>query len=139
MKHVFAGLLLAAAIASSGCSSMGMSATMRVQSAPPPPTMAFDSDPHFNFLSNHQVSVIADDSFGYDMFSSGGNYYLYDSGYWYRSESPRGQFVSVEVNTVPKPIFDVNDGEYRWRRHPDGWRAGQQNGDNNNHPDSPGH
>ena len=131
MKHVFAGLLLVAAFAASGCAPMGMTANMQIRSAPPPPAFAFNSDPHFNYLSDLQVSVISDEGFGYDMFSLGGTYYLYNSGYWYRSQNPRGDFVAMEASRVPKRIFDVDDQQYRWRNHPSGWRAGRQKVDHN--------
>ena len=131
MKSLFAGLLLIAAVAASGCAPMGVSATMQIRSAPPPPNFQFNAEPRFNYLSHRGVSVIADDSFGYDMFSSGGSYYIYSGGYWYRSPSPRGPFVAIEVRRVPRRIFDVNDQDYRWRSHPEGWRGGQQK-DNGN-------
>ena len=130
MKPLFAGLLLLAAFAAAGCAPMGTTATLQIGSAPPPPSMAFGSEPQFNYLSNHRVGAISDEGFGYDMFSSGGNYYLFSGGYWYRSPSPRGPFVAVDARRVPRSIFDVNDREYRWRAHPDGWRSGQQQGAN---------
>ena len=134
MKSLFAGLLLIAAFAASGCAPMGMNATVQIRSAPPPPNFEFNGEPHFNYLSNRRVSVIADDSFGYDMFNSGGSYYIYSGGYWYRSQSPRGPFVAVEVRRVPRQIFDVNDQDYRWRNHPEGWRGGPQSGNDNRRP-----
>ncbi len=126
MKSLLSGLLLVVALAASGCAPMGMSASVRMRSAPPPPALAFTSDPHFNYLSDLQVSVISDDSFGSDMFSLSGTYYLYDSGYWYRSQNPRGDFAAMDARRVPRQIFDVDDHQYRWRSHPDGWRAGRQ-------------
>jgi hypothetical protein len=133
MKTIFAGLLLVAAFAGSGCAPLGMNASLQVRSAPPPPAFAFNSEPRFNQLSGLRVSVIADESFGYDMFSSGGSYYLYNSGYWYRSQAARGPFVAVDARRVPRQIFNVDDNEYRWRSHPEGWRPGQHKGDKN-HP-----
>ena len=132
MRSLFAALLLIAAFAAAGCAPMGMSASVQVRSAPPPPMFEFNGEPHFNYLSDRRVSVIADDAFGYDMFSSGGTYYLYNGGYWYRSQTPRGPFVVIEERRVPRPIFQVNDQQYRWRNHPAGWRGGPQRGDNNN-------
>jgi hypothetical protein len=125
MKTLFAGLLLIAAFAASGCAPLGMSATMQIRSAPPP-AFEFNAEPRFNYLAHRRVSVIADDGFGYDMFSTGGSYYLYSGGYWYRSQTARGPFVAVEVRRVPRKIFDVDDRDYRWRSHPEGWRGGQQ-------------
>jgi hypothetical protein len=131
MKTIFAGLLLIAAFAVSGCAPMGMSASLQVRSAPPPPAFEFKSEPRFNYLSDLRISVIADDSFGYDMFSSGGSFYVYSGGYWYRSQSARGPFVAVEARRVPRQIFNVDDNQYRWRSHPEGWRPGQHKGDKN--------
>jgi hypothetical protein len=140
MKPFFAGLLLIAAFAVWGCAPMGMSANLQVRSAPPPPAFEFRGEPRFNYLSGRRVSVIADDSFGYDMFSSGGYYYIYSNNYWYRSQSSRGPFVVVEVRRVPRGIFTVNDNEYRWRSHPEGWRPGQQKGNKRGQQgNKPGH
>ena len=128
MKTLFAVLLFVVAFAASGCAPMGVSADLQVSSAQPPPSMAFDHDPQFRSMSNHRVSAIQDENFGYDMFGYGGSYYLYNGGTWYRSSSARGQFVVVEARRVPRPIFDVDDREYRWRNHPEGWRSGQMRG-----------
>jgi hypothetical protein len=126
MKSLLAGLLLVAAFAASGCAPMGMTAQVQIRSAPPPPLLMVNSEPHFRYLSDLQVSVVSDESFGYDMFSVGGSYYLYSEGYWYRSQNPRGDFVAVDARRVPRRILDVDDQQYRWRRHPEGWRAGRQ-------------
>ena len=131
MKTLFAGLLLIAAFAASGCAPLGMSASMQVRSAPPPPAFEFNAEPHFNYLSDRRVSVVADDSFSYDMFNAGGSYYMYSGGYWYRSQTARGPYVAVDARRVPRQIFDVDDNEYRWRSHPDGWRPGKHKGDKN--------
>jgi hypothetical protein len=142
MKPLVAVLLLLAVFALSGCAPAGMSASLQVRSAPPPPAFQFSDEPHFNYLSDRRVSVIADDSFGYDMFSSGGSYYLYSGGYWYQSSTARGQFAAVDERRVPRQVFDVNDQQYRWRNHPARWRGGQ-NGGTNQHPagdnGGPGH
>jgi hypothetical protein len=125
MKTVFAGLFLVVALAASGCAPTGMSASLSLRSAPPPPSFEFNSEPRFNYLSSARVSVIDDENFGYDMFNSGGNYYLYSGGNWYRSGYARGPFVAIEARRVPRSIFNVDDRQYRWRSHPEGWRAGQ--------------
>jgi hypothetical protein len=142
MRSFLASLLLVTAFAAFGCAPMGMSGSVELTSAPPPPTVVFDSDPHFNYLPDRHVSVITDDSFGYDMFASGGYYYVYSGSYWYRSQSPRGPFVAIDMRRVPRRIFDVDDHQYRWRSHPQGWR-GQQGSDRDHrrdgNPDRPGH
>jgi len=127
MKQLFVGLLLAVALAAAGCAPAGTSASLQIRSAPPPPSFQFNDEPRFNLLADRNVSVIADDNFGYDMFSSGGNYYLYNGGYWYSSSSARGQFVAVDSRRVPKQVFKVNDKQYRWRSHPAGWKGGDNN------------
>jgi hypothetical protein len=125
VKSLFAGLLLIAAFAAAGCAPLGMSATMQIHSAPPP-AVEFNVEPHFSYLAHRRVSVIADDGFGYDMFSTGGTYYLYSGGNWYRSQAPRGPFVAIEMRRVPRQIFDVDDQDYHWRSHPEGWHGGRQ-------------
>jgi hypothetical protein len=132
MKSLLAGLLLVVAFAASGCAPMGMSAQLQVRSSPPPPSFAFNSEPHFSYLSGLQLSVISDEGFGYDMFSLSGTYYLYNGGYWYQSRNPRGDFVAIDARRVPRRIFDVDDQQYRWRNHPQGWRAGRQKVDHDN-------
>jgi hypothetical protein len=132
MKTLLAGLLLAAAFAASGCAPMGMSADLQVRSAPPPPSIQFSSEPRFDRLAGRDVGVLSDDSFGYDLFTFGGSFYLYNEGYWYRSQDPRGPFAVVEARRVPRPIFDVNDREHRWRSHPQGWHNRRQDGDQGN-------
>ncbi len=133
MKPLFAVVLLLAVFALSGCAPAGMSASLQVRSAPPPPAFQFNDEPRFNYLSDRRVSVIADDSFGYDMFSSGGSYYLYSGGYWYQSPTARGPFTAVEERRVPRQVFDVNDTQYRWRNHPTRWRGGRPNTGNDQH------
>jgi hypothetical protein len=106
-----------------GCAPMSVSGTMQVRGAAPPPSFTFDSDPQFRYLSDRRVSVIADENFGYDMFSMDGSYFLYSNAQWYRSPSPRGHFEAVEERRVPRGIFDVDDHQYRWRNHPQRWRG----------------
>jgi hypothetical protein len=126
MKLVSPGLLLVAAIATFGCGAAGSSATLQVRSAPPPPALQFGADPQFTFLSDLQVYAIADEGFGYDMFSSAGTYYLYGGGAWYRADAARGPYVAIETGRVPRSIFSVSDKQYRWRSHPAGWRTGRR-------------
>ncbi len=131
MKRYVAGLLLIASIVASGCAPVGMSAMVQVRSAPPPPAFAWRAEPRFVYLSDYRLSVIADETFGYDLFGCGGYYYLYSGGYWYRSPVAQGPFVAIEVRRVPRQIFEVDDHSYHWRSHPQGWRGAQQRGDEN--------
>jgi hypothetical protein len=133
MKRLLGGLLVAAAFALTGCASTDTSATLQVRSAPPPPSFEFRDEPRFSYLSDRRVGVIADDSFSYDLFSSGGNYYLYNDGYWYRSPSARGHFRAVESRRVPRDIFNVDDHQYRWRSHPQGWHGQRSGGNDDSH------
>jgi len=133
MKQGLAGLLLIAALASLGCaSSMQLNANLRLRNAPPPPSLSFSGEPQFRDMPRHHVSAIADDGFGYDLFNSGGTFYLYSSGFWYRSSSARGQYVAIDSGRVPKPIFDVDDSEYHWRSRPEGLQPAQAPRDNGN-------
>jgi len=129
MKPLIAGLLLSAALAASGCAPLGMSADVRLRSAAPPPQFEFQGEPQFSYLPDPGVYVIDDDSFGYDMFASGGFYFVYDSGNWYRSRNVHGPYAAVEVSRVPQRIFQVSDDQYRWRSHPEGWHGRQRRGD----------
>ena len=55
MKPLFAVLLLVAAFAVSGCAPAGMDASLQIRSAPPPPSVQFNDEPRFNYLSDRRV------------------------------------------------------------------------------------
>jgi len=114
-------LALAAALFLQSCGST--SAGVDVSSAPPPPAVSFATEPQWTYLSDRDVYVVQDDSYGYDMFRSGTYYYMYGDGHWYRATSYNGPYVAIQDRRVPRRIFDVNDRQYRWRRHPHGWRG----------------
>ncbi len=134
MKRLLVGLLCATALATSGCASMGTSPDTQVRRAPPPPNLAFRGAPRFRYLEDRQISVIAEDNFGYDLFRSGESYYLYNGGYWYHAHDVDGPFVSVDARRVPRQVFYVKDNEYRWRNHPNGWRSARRRGNDSHRP-----
>ena len=127
MKRFFAalpllGLAAVLTLGASSCSST--SSGVAVSSAPPPPTITLTTEPQWTLLSDRNVYVINEDAYSYDMFRSGTDYYLYADGYWYRASAYNGPYVVVETTVVPQTIFDIDDKQYRWRRHPTGWRGG---------------
>lgn len=128
MKRLIISLLSAATLAAWGCAPDGLSASLQVSSAPPPPELHFRQEPRFEYLSDLRVSVIADDDFGYDMFGCDGYYYLLSGDYWYRSESVQGPFLAIEASRVPRRVLEVDDNRYHWRNHPQGWRGGHRHG-----------
>jgi len=84
----------------------------------------FQAEPSWAYVPSRDVYAIADDTFGYDLFRIGGEYYLYDDGYWYRATAYNGPYVAIRTRFVPSRIYDISDSEYRWRLHPVGWRGG---------------
>lgn len=104
-----------------------------VQNAPPPPRLYFRSEPRLTVVVASGVRVIDAPEPDCDMFLYGGTYYLYASGYWYRSSRYDGSFRAIEPHRVPRAVLNVparhwrnhpgNNGRGRWRNDDRGrWR-----------------
>jgi hypothetical protein len=103
--------------------------------APPPPVVVFRHEPRWELIPGSDVYEIVDyDQPGYDEFLCDGWYYIYNDGYWYRSDSWRGPFYAIYEDYVPAPIWYVPTTYWRvyprhvsyerdrWARM--GWRGG---------------
>jgi len=90
--------------------------TIGVSNAPPPPRYVIRARPRFLFVVASGVRVVQPPEPDCDLFYFGGSYYLYRSGYWYRSRSYGGDYRVIEVRRVPRPVLDVPPRH--WRNHP---------------------
>jgi hypothetical protein len=92
---------------------------INIGNAPPPPTFVFHRRPREVFDPTSRVYVVNDPGVGDDdCFRYGGYYWVFRSGYWYRSSNWRGHFVVVEPRYVPTVIYRVPGG--RWKHRPSG-------------------
>lgn len=117
--------------AASGSSSGGgtyMGFMVGVSNAPPPPRLYFRGEPRFSVTISSGVRVVEAPDTDSDLFYYGGTYFMYSSGYWYRSRTYDGNYVLVEVRQVPRAVLQVP--ERHWRNHPGRGRArGHDKGD----------
>ena len=102
--------------------------------APPPPVIRYRHEPHFAYLPSRRVYVIDAADCDYDYFRYADDYYIFDNGYWYRSDDYSGPFVAIRADYVPRSIYSVSDREYRWRHRPqiirsERYRTSSRNGD----------
>ena len=88
--------------------------------APAPPRIAFRTSPHWVTIPGTTVYRVRDDERpNYDMLRYGSQYYIYDGGYWYRSNRWSGPFVTLEERRVPVAFYQVP--QTHWRNYPPGW------------------
>jgi len=89
-------------------------------SAPLPPTVSFRNAPTWVKVPGTSVSVIQQDQRStYDMFAFDNQFYIYNQGYWYRSDMANGPYVSVELNAVPPEFKAVPRAS--WISYPANW------------------
>lgn len=138
MKLMIAAGMLLVSLTAVPCDPAGaqIRARLEITNAPPPPAVYYDAVPEWRYLPDCGVYVLADDAHDYDMFQLGSWYYVYHSGYWYRSVHYRGPYVVVQERRIPKRIFTVSDRDYHWRRHPMAWKQPERYHD---HHDDRGH
>lgn len=84
--------------------------------APPPPRLYFRDEPRVQVVVSSGVRVVEAPDPDCDLFVTGGVYYLYRSGYWYRSRQYDGDYQVIEVTRVPRAVLEVPP-RY-WRNHP---------------------
>lgn len=131
MKTTFAGVaLLTLALATPTFSNPSVQIGLSIGNAPPPPVVVYRRSPRWVMVPHQSVYVVNDDNLGYDYFRYGGLFYIYNSGYWYRSRSYRGPFVAIEQRSVPAPFWSLRErDDYRWRHRPEaappGWSHGK--------------
>jgi hypothetical protein len=106
-----------------------------VSNAPPPPRVALLERERYREIPGSQVVVVSDPGADCDVFEYGSTYYMYYGGFWYRSYTSDGAFVTIDVRRVPEPVLRVPPE--RWRHHPNGGPPGQRKKDwhRGNRPD----
>jgi hypothetical protein len=117
-------MILAVTVA--GPVQAGTSSSLRVQlnigNAPPPPVVIYREAPPLVVVPRSAVYVVNDDDCQYDFFRYGVYWFIWNNGYWYRSNSYRGPFRVVEARYVPVAIWNV-PGRH-WKHHPHGGPPG---------------
>lgn len=89
-------------------------------SAPLPPTVSFRNAPVWVKVPGTNVSIVGQDQRPtYDMFAFDNQYYIYNEGYWYRSDLLNGPYVALELNALPPEFRTVPRAS--WISYPAGW------------------
>ena len=73
----------------------------------------FTTEPQTYVIGNTGVDYYRGDE-GYDIYRYGSTWYLVDNGGWYRADTWRGPFISVQVGGVPRAILTVPSGYRRY-------------------------
>jgi hypothetical protein len=100
--------------------------------APPPPRVAYTSQPKMHKMPGSRVSVLSEQDPGYDMFHYGSSYYVSDGDHWYRGQSYKGPYASVDARKVPRQVYNVPAEHWRHGRH-DGSQMNQGHGQGQSH------
>jgi hypothetical protein len=108
-----------------------MAQVVRVRvNAPPAPVV--NVQPRWQWDAQSRVYYVNDPNLDYDAFRYGQYYYIYNDGYWYRSNAWNGDFEAVQPGSVPRAIYGMSD--YQWRNARPTWSA--YNGDNDDDNDN---
>jgi hypothetical protein len=114
------------AVAVAGPVHAGTSSSLRVQlnigNAPPPPVVIYRETPRLVLVPRSVVYVVDDDDCRYDLFRYGVYWFIWNNGYWYRSNTYRGPFRVIEARYVPDAIWNVPSRH--WKHHPHGGPPG---------------
>ncbi len=97
-----------------------------IESAPPPPRIVFVEEPRYVAVEESAVEVVEAPNPDCDMFQFQGSFYLYSSGFWYRSSRYNGPFQVVEVRRVPQAVLMVPESHWHHRPHWDRGNRGDQ-------------
>jgi hypothetical protein len=94
--------------------------------------VTFGTTPHWSTIRGTHVREIREGQRpDYDMFSYGGNYYVYSNNQWYRSRRPRGQFVVIDERLVPREFVSIP--RTHWHNYPSAWADNNGNNGRGNH------
>lgn len=105
--------------------------------APAPPAVEFRYPPRWVAVPGTSVQMVRrDERPAYDMFNVGSSYYIYDNGYWYRSDTWNGPFRVTGEPSLPRELRDVPQDE--WQNYPSGWVANDNRGYDNRGYDNRG-
>jgi hypothetical protein len=123
LKSIALVALVAAILPAASSAETYLGFTIGVSNAPPAPKVVFASAPTVVVVPSTTVYVVSDKSCSDDVFRYGSTWYIYRSGYWYRSGSHAGPWIVVDVRKVPRAVIDVPQSH--WKRHPHGGPPGQ--------------
>ncbi|MEO5618785.1 MAG: hypothetical protein ABIS67_13540 [Candidatus Eisenbacteria bacterium] len=88
---------------------------------PAAPTVAFSITPRWEVIPGTRVSwVRQQERPNYDLFRYGSRYYIYNDGYWYRSDRLNRRFTVIDERYIPIAFADVPTRH--WRSYPPGWK-----------------
>lgn len=76
----------------------------------------FTNEPRWDLIPSTDIDYVRGNQ-SYDMYRYGNTWYLSDATGWYRADTWRGPFVSVQVGTVPRALITV---PITYRRY---WRS----------------
>ncbi len=126
MKLISIALLALAAASlpsASSAETTSIGFIVGVSNAPPAPKVVFTVAPRMVVVPSTTVYVISDRGYSDDVFRYGSTWYIYRSGYWYRSASHAGPWAVVDVRGMPRAVIDVPPSH--WKHHPHGAPPGQ--------------
>lgn len=107
-------LLLALAVSAPALAATSVTVGITLGNAPPPPRVAFRSEPRWTPMSTIGVAYY-EGPCDYDYFRCGSYFYIYNGGFWYRSPQYRGPFIAIRESYVPRAFYGLHDRGYHWR------------------------
>jgi len=120
MRTRFAVAALLTVLASAPAFAQDPNYSTQRTSAPLPPTVSFRNQPAWVKVPGTTVSILQQDQRPtYDMFALDNQYYIYNEGYWYRSDMVNGPYVSLELNAIPPEFHAVPRAS--WISYPSDW------------------
>lgn len=93
--------------------------------APPAPRITMRTAPSWRRLPGTAVYVATNNQADFDLFRVGNTFYLYNNGYWYRSNQWNGTFTSTDQARVPREFQRVPGSA--WRHGPPSWANSRSN------------
>ena len=96
------------------------------------PAVYFARAPRVVLIPDTEIYCVQDLGYDYDMYQCGDWWYIDDGGYWYRSRSYRGPFVSISFTSLPGDFRYVptsyrrqpyRPGQWSWSDNRNGYRG----------------
>jgi hypothetical protein len=115
MKRRILAAMLTLGLASQAHAATNLNVSLQIGTPPPAPVIV--SEPHVMLVPGTTVWVVRE-SWDYDCFRSGGWWFAWRSGHWYRARHWRGPFAYCETRYVPVAVTRVP--ERHWKHH---WKA----------------
>jgi hypothetical protein len=93
------------------------------RNAPPPPPISMRTMPRWHLIPN--TGIHAANNVDFDLFRVGQVFFLYNDGYWYRSDRWSGDFVAISDTRLPRDFRRIPRNE--WRHGPPPWANARVN------------